>query len=205
MKRYYFPVFIVLLGLLAVYALYILWHVPSTTSPASSIEKPSEKPPKDLAVKEMIPKPSVGNDHNRAISFPSATVLQEDERPEERREENITLDTPALTPEQLKAKTQAVYDALTPEDYEETMEAAAAAFETLDAQVEVIEEQLAEEMEEAETNHIEDMAESGGSENEANEEYDKEADIGELDTEESPALTEDDEGVDATQEDVNNL
>lgn len=199
MKKYYFSVFIVLLGLFVAYAFYAFWHMPGTTSHGSAVKLPSKTSPKNLATKEMIPKSPSTIDQNTKILPPSDTDSHPDEKKGDPVEVGERIDTPPLAPQKQQAQTESIYSTLTPEEHEETMEAASEAFEELDTQVDTADDQLAQEMEEAETNRAEEQEEMANEEDGAGEDI-----MHEPDTEEPPSLPENDEGNDVTKEDVNN-
>ena len=186
MKSYIFPLLITLLGLLAAYLFYALWHT-ETLNPPKIIEKQQEKT-EDLSRKTLIPKTvppqhDISTEHVKEVEQPGS-----DEKIEIEEEAAI----PNLTPEQMQAQTEALYEKLTPQEHEETMQAAAEAFEELDAIVEEQDIKLAEEMEEIEV--------SQGV-------VDDEMLVGERNEEEYPDMSvpEDIEEINVKNEDVNNL
>lgn len=197
MKKYYFSVFIALLGLFAAYAFYAFWHMSGTTSRVPSAKTPSKTPPKNLAAKEMIPKSSSTIDQNTKI--PSSPDTHPDEKKGDPVEVGEKIDTPPLTPQKQQAHTESIYSTLTPEEHEETMEAASDAFEELDTQVDIVDDRLTQEMEEAETRRVEAQEEMASEEDGVGEDV-----MREPEAEEIPSLSENDEGTDVTKEDVNN-
>lgn len=147
MKPYIFPLFITSLGLFTSYAFYALWHTEEVNIPKIP-KQTKEKVIEDLSNKEIIPRST--------LSVPEASL--ETHSPASDEKEMLQMmekqeDIPNLTPEQMEAQTQAVYDSLTPEDYEETMQEANDAFDALDAHVEALDAQLAEEMQDMEASY----------------------------------------------------
>ena len=144
MKSYIFPLLVTLLGLLAAYLFYALWHT-ETLNPPKIIEKQQEKT-EDLSCKTLIPK-TVPPQHDISTGHvKEAEQSGSDEKIEIEEEADI----PNFMPEQLQTRTEALYEKLTPQEHEETMQAAAEAFEELDAIVEEQDIKLVEEMEEIE-------------------------------------------------------
>ena len=144
MKKYIFPVFITLLGLIAAYVFYTLWHT-EVLNPVPLQKKVKEKTIEDLSNKKIIPKktttvfPKVPSE-----TIESSPEVEKQITEEMKKQENI----PNLTPQEMEAQTQEVYDSLIPADYEETMEEAEAAFKKLDEDVILMEEKLAQEEQE---------------------------------------------------------
>ncbi len=186
MKQYFFPLFITTLGLFTAYVFYALWHSEEVNFP-EVIESPKERVIEDLANKEIIPKSTLSvpetslDTHSQAADEKEMQEMMENQ-------ENI----PNLTPKQMQAQTEAVYDSLTPDDYEETMEEANAAFDALDNHVEALDAKLAEEMQDIE---------------EAQEEQIDSDDIIEEEPQEEMVMTvpENEEEIDMEYEDMNNL
>ena len=187
MKKYIFPLFITSLGLFTAYVFYALWHT-EEVNPPKQIEKPQEKVIADLSTKPIIPKTT--------FVVPEASLethTQEAEEKEMLQEMDKQASIPSLTPEQMQAQTEAVYDSLTPEDYDETMQEANEAFEALDAHVEALDVKLAEEMQAAEQSQ-----EDAGYE-ESTEELEEALNTDTLE------LPENEVEIDMENEDVNNL
>ncbi len=141
MKKYFFPVFITMMILLVAYVFYALWHsealAPVPPSPISET-----KIPEDLSAKKPIPKKDLPKTEvqNRPTQQGANETITPPEMPA----------LPHETKEQMEAHTQEVYDALTPDNYEETMAEAAEAFEEIDQAAEATEEKLSQEMAEVE-------------------------------------------------------
>ena len=171
MKKYIFPFFITCLGLFTAYIFYSLWHTKEVNIPKIP-ELPKEKVIEDLSV----PKTSLEADAQMSEEKEMLSMSEKQET------------IPNLTPEQMETKTQAVYDALTPEDYEETMSEASEAFEALDTDVETLDTRLSEEMEDIEEMNIDIEIEDNAEEQ----------------TYEDMNILENEEEVDMEQEDVNN-
>ena len=195
MKKYIFPIFITLLGFSTAYAFYIFWHSGEDHSP-KQIEHPQEKVVEDLTDAAVIPKINRKN----TLPVPQAPL----ETHSQSADEEITsqmmekeTDIPNLTPQQMQTQTEAVYDALTPENYEETMEEAAVAFEQLDTMVEEQDAKLAEEMQAVEASQ-EALADESMEDETAMEEIPPEEEL-------EMSVPEDEEEVDREQEDVNNF
>ena len=189
MKAYIFPLFITSLGLFAAYVFYALWHT-EEVNPPKVVEKSQKKVMvEDLSNKKIIPKKNLNE--NRPVvpeaSPETHSQLSDEKEMSSMMEKQETI--PNLTPEQMETKTQAVYDALTPEDYEETMSEASEAFEALDAHVEEVDAKLAEQRE-----GIEEM----NTDTQIDESIEEQND-------ETMEIPENEEEVDMEQEDVNNL
>lgn len=140
MKQYFFPIFIISLGLFTAYVFYALWHT-EEVNPSNQVEKPHTIIHENLSNKHVIPK--------SVFTVPDASLDMNSQLDDEKELQQMTTeqeDAPYLTPEQRKTQTEAVYDALIPEDYEETIQEANEAFVALDAHVEALDAQLAEEM-----------------------------------------------------------
>ena len=186
MKSYIFPLLITFLGLLAAYLFYALWHT-ETPNPPKIIEKQQEKT-EDLSRKTLIPK-TVPLQHDISIEHvKEAEQSGSDEKIEIEEEAPV----PNLTPEQMQAQTDALYEKLTPQEHEETIQAAAEAFEELDAMVEEQDVQLAEEMKKVEASQ---------------EVLDDEMPMEETDQKEQSdmAIPENEAQIDIASEDINNL
>lgn len=140
MKKYIFQIFITFLGLFTAYAFYALWHT-EEVNPPKVVKKQQEKIVEELSGNTIIPKIT--------LAVPEANLGTQTQEAEEKvilEEMTKHKDIPNLTPEQMQAQTEAVYDFLTPEDYDETMQEAEKAFEQLDAHAEALDAKLAEEM-----------------------------------------------------------
>jgi hypothetical protein len=186
MKRYLFSVVIVFLVFAASYLFYTLWHSEETVSVDTSSQERkatvSQHPQRPKYTKQSVPGTSI-----------SVEPVQTDRDDPSEALGISALDTPPLpNDEQYSQKTKELYEALTPEEHEETMREAQEAFEALDDEiVPQIEERLLEE----EENRNEIMDDLGN--------------IEETDTvdpqgiEEDSPLT-DSEEMDAQDEDVNN-
>ena len=183
MKRYFFPIFITFLGFFTAYVFYALWHT-EEVNPPKVVEHKKSKVIEDLSDTPVIPK--------HTVAVPKTSLNTDAQVPDKKKIPSIITKQkaiPNLTPEQMEAKTQAVYDALTPEDYEETMSEASEAFEALDAHVEEVDAKLAEQME-----GIEEM----NTDTQIDESIEEQND-------ETMEIPENEEEVDMEQEDVNNL
>jgi len=190
MKQYFFPVFITLLGLFTAYAFYAVWHVEEVNTHDIVNQTQQEKSIKEFSEKETLPK-------NTLVVPKESLPLGSPDINEETIEEEIEKleKIPNLTPQEMEAKTQEIYEALTPEDYEETMEEANTAFEELDAHTEATREKLAQEMQAIEeTQEIQEVQTD-------NEEMVEEV----ITEEEAMPVAEDEEVIDMENEDVNNL
>ncbi len=183
MKSYIYPLFIMLLGLLAAYLFYAIWHS-EPLNPPKIVVKQQEKTQEDLSAKATIPKVLPAK-HEITVES-----VKETEKPSDEKIEIEEAPVANLTPEQMQAKTEALYEKLTPEEHEETMQAAAEAFEELDTIVEEQDAQLAEEMQSVE----------------ASEELGDEVDAQEQDQEQISDMyvPENDEEIDMENEDGNN-
>ncbi len=195
MKSYFFPLFITILGLFTVYIFYALWHT-EELNPPKIVEKQQEKTVEDLSDKAIVPK--IDHPHSSiAMKNTAHTSVQSVKEPEMQKDEEMDKETdvPNLTPQQMQTQTEAVYDALTPENYEETMEEAAVAFEQLDTMVEEQDAKLAEEMQ-----AVEEAQEAS-----ANEPMDDETPVEESSQEEQTEMSvpENEEEVDMENEDAN--
>lgn len=190
MKSYIFPLFITLLGLFAAYVFYALWHS-EEVNPPKALETSKKNIVEDLANKEIIPKST--------LTVPEASLETRSQEVDEKEMQEMMgkqEDIPNLTPQQMQVQTQAVYDSLTPEDYEETMEEATVAFEQLDTMVEEQDAKLAEEMQTVEASQ----------EALADEPMEDEAPMEEIPQEEiEMSVPENEEEIDMANEDVNNL
>jgi len=187
MKSYIFPLLITLLGLLAAYLFYTVWHT-EAIEPVKITDQQQEKTEEDLSAKATMPKAippqhniSVANVKKAKQSGSDETIEIEEEAP-----------VPNLTPEQMQVQTEALYEKLTPQEHEETMQAAAEAFEELDTIVEEQDIKLAEEMEDVEASQ---------------EVLDDEMPMEETDQKEQPdmAIPENEAQIDIASEDINNL
>jgi len=183
MKQYIFPIFIITIGLFTAYAFYAFWHSEEVNPPKST--KTSQKnlvdniSSKDIIVEDavVVPEPSLET-HSQVTD---EKMMQEIEK---------EADIPNLNPKQMQEKTQAIYDELTPENYEETMEEAVIAFDTLDSLVEEVDTKLGEEMQSSEEEISVDMEEGNS----------KEEQIDEV-----SSVLENEEEIDMEDENVNNL
>ena len=136
MKQHKFSIFIILLGCFTAYVFYIFWHNEEINPPKMLEEKP-EKIVQDLTNKKTIPKK---NQFNRPVLSQSIKNIPVENKMLDGTNESI------VTQEQLQEQTEEVYESLVPDNYEESMEEAAMAFERLDVDLEVIDEKLADEM-----------------------------------------------------------
>jgi len=185
MKKYFFVVFIILLGLFTAYAFYAVWHVEEVNTHDIINQTQQEKPIKELTEKEIISQ-NVLSVPEESLRIESPAVDEEIIEEKIEKLENI----PNFTPQQMEAQTQEIYESLTPEDYEETMEEANTAFEEIDAHIESTKEKLAQEMQAIEETQ----------------EIDNEKMIEEVIQKEEPMpVAEDEEVIDMENEDVNNL
>lgn len=153
MKRYFFPIFITFLGVFTAYAFYAFWHT-EEVNPPKVVEHKKSKVIEDLSDMPVIPK--------HTVAVPKTSVKIDAQILDKKKIPSIITKQkaiPNLTPKQIESQTQAVYDALTPEDYEETMSEADEAFEVLDTHVEEVDARLAEEMERVAEMNIEEPTE----------------------------------------------
>ena len=143
MKSYIYPLLITLLGLLAAYLFYALWHT-EVPNPPQTTEKQQEKPAESLSDKVIAAKTTAYP--QSSISVQNVKKSQIDKNDEIEKGSELS----KLTPQQIKAQTEALYEELMPEEHEETMQEAQTAFEELDMTVQAQDTKLAEEMQEAE-------------------------------------------------------
>jgi len=159
-------------------------------------EMPKKKIVENLSDKKSIPKKNTSENTLRLpeISLETDTQAKEEKKILESIEKQV--DIPNLTPQEMEAQTQEVYESLRPDNYEETMEEAEIAFEVLDEAVEAMDTKLAEEMQDVEASQEEQMPQ-GESVEETMEE--------ESQTEEDLPILENEEEIDPEQEDINNI
>lgn len=161
MKHYIVPIFITILGLITAYMFYAFWHTEEINPPKQITKKTQEKVNEDLSTHEVIPRSTLIVPDEVPTST-SAMAEQEKKELEAMMAEADKI--VALTPQQMDKQTQAIYESLIPENHEETMEAAAEAFEELDSYVAALDSRLAEEMADVEASMqegqevIEDMS-----------------------------------------------
>ena len=118
---------------------YALWHTEEVNPPSIATE---EKKAENIADEVIISKST--------LPVPPAsgeTYLQAKDEELMHQEVEKEAGVSNLTPQQIQTQTEAVYEALTPENYEETMEEASINFDTLDEHVEKIEFEIAQEEE----------------------------------------------------------
>ena len=136
--------------LLGFFTAYTLWHseevnpLPVTKNP-KQVKVIEDLSPKNIIPKKILVVPTESLDNNSQ---------EEDEKEMLNMVENKN-DIPVLNLQEMESKTQDVYDSLIPEDYEETMQEAEAAFEALDAHIEALDAQLAEVMQDMEASQEE--------------------------------------------------
>lgn len=182
MKKYFFPIFITALGLFTAYVFYALWHS-EELSPPKKVKQTKTNMEQDHSMGNMT------SQRSSDLTVPDASMSQQVE--EHMVEEELSKeDISSKTPEQLQAQTDEVYESLTPENHEETMEAAAEAFEQLDTYVEELDAQLAQEEQDVQ---------------ESMENVEEESVADDLSTDDDMQIPENEEEVNMEQEDVNNL
>lgn len=141
MKRYIFPLFITVLGMLTIYTFYTVWHMEEVSFvPSPIITKEKKKAVESLANKVVIPKRglAVGKEGKQDTQMHKINTMN----PQMQKH----ISSPNLTPKQIEAQNQEIYDSLIPENYEETMENAEVTFDKLDAHVIKMNEKISEEM-----------------------------------------------------------
>ena len=135
-----------LILLVAIYAFYILWHTETGTlsknTPASYQETEKHR--------GNTQTPSKTSKSSLSASTHIQTQMAEEEQKRIEEIEKATQKNPPKVP--TPSQTQAIYDALTPEEHTETMTAAKEAFERLDRDVAELDEKLALERETVEQN-----------------------------------------------------
>lgn len=146
MKHYAFPIFITALLLLTGYTFYTVWHDDEVDVVHVDVKKQKKYNEQNLSDKKIIAKENLIVPKN--ISPQKSSVgLEENSIVSEMKEMN---NVPNLTPKQIEAQTQEVYESLMPDSQDETIEEATIAFENLDERVDEITNKLAEEMHDVE-------------------------------------------------------
>ena len=139
MKKKLLNSLIIFLGVMVSFAFYGFWKTEPTSpipNPKNTKETSSDTSNNNAFInkdtKSNITPPRVPLDKNIPMEEPSKKVEP--------------LDIPYDTPEAMEAHTQEVYDALQPDNHDESIEKANEAFEVLDEHVRQVEEQLKDHM-----------------------------------------------------------
>ena len=139
-----------LLGSVAAYTFYAFWH--SETLSSSRLDR---TPHKDFSHQTIIPKAQTFTQDTLQIR---KTVTNSNVRKSEKgipEEENSDEMLKPQSPQTIQEYTDSIYENLTPENYEETIEEGETAFEEIDIVVEEQDSKMGEEMEsEEETQEV---------------------------------------------------
>jgi len=139
--------FILFVGMVLSMIVYAVWQTASYDNKVSKVLIPKnvdeieEEINKTKTMRTTVVVPDVKTDtsiENKTIDR-DITIDKEIEAAEKR------VDIDVGTPEKMQAQTQEVYDALVPDDYEETIEEAQSAFEALDEHVAKVDARITEE------------------------------------------------------------
>ena len=188
MRTKIFSIFITLLGLFTAYAFYMFWHADNINF-SESIQEVK----KESSDKIITPKKENFQSDSKTLVNPKKEsndkIISE--------EIKIVKELQSLTIDKIEAQTDAVYDALASDDFEETMVEAEEAFAVLDQKLEA--QELAYSHEEEVRLLQESMNVSENVEQEDTEKDEIEIEIS------GEELLESEDNTDSAQEDVNNL
>ena len=143
MKEKLFTAFIILLGVLTAFAFYAFWHV----EPQSNVPSQSDTSPSTINTSEKHE--GIVDDVVHAEVLPSKKkeISVKKRKVEETIQEMESIDISYDSQEEMQADTQEIYEALQPDDHEETIEQANKTFDALDEHVRKVDETLKSHME----------------------------------------------------------
>ena len=143
MKEKLFTAFIILLGVLTAFAFYAFWH----TEPQSNV--PSKNDTSPSAINTSGKHEGIVDDvvHTEVLPSEKKEINVKNIKIEETIQEMESIDLSYDNQEEMQADTQDIYEALLPDDYEETIEQANEAFDALDEHVRKVDEMLKSHME----------------------------------------------------------
>jgi len=143
MKEKLFTAFIILLGVLTAFAFYAFWH----TEPQSNVPNKNDTSPS--AINTSKKHEGIVDDvvHTEVLPSEKKEINVKNIKIEETIQEMESIDLSYDNQEEKQADTQDIYEALLPDDYEETIEQANETFDALDEHVRKVDEMLKSHME----------------------------------------------------------